>query len=363
MKFGKNIQEQQLIAPNHRFMDYKALKKVIANDDFVQQLELELHACNVSYAQAVQDCRAGFQQYDEAHISRLQRLAVASASLEALRRCAMWNAIAVIKILKKRAKLGLPVQDDPEIWLRKQAFFSCEDFAELKALETSTSELLLTRRLEEIGIFPAKCPICLDDCVDPVELSCSHKFCWKCFVLGPVTSGEYRLDRCPICRAEQPLDPTSNFIIRPAPSVTKVEQTLATVANDGQAGVGYFCFVCFEPLSLKPQSHKTQCMHQFHRDCLAGVVNNQNPTCPICHCAIVRESWDKCSCELSTQSWLGACADCGNWSAALPPPEVLIGPGVVMPSLLHLETGFTVEPAASGRLYWSAVGPIKTPSL
>ena len=100
MKFGKNIQEQQLIAPTHRFMDYKALKKRINQNDFIHQLELELDACNFNFAQSVVDCRAAFQPVDEPHISRLQRLAAASASLEALRRCAMWNAIGVIKILK-----------------------------------------------------------------------------------------------------------------------------------------------------------------------------------------------------------------------------------------------------------------------
>ena len=225
------------------------------------------------------------------------------------------------------------------------------------------SELLLNKRLEEIGKSPAKCPICLDDCVDAIELSCMHKFCWKCFVLGPVTSGEYRLDRCPICRAEQPLDPTSNFIIRPAPAVSKVEQTLATVASDAQAGVGYFCFICFEPLALKAQS-KTQCMHNYHRECLASVIDNQDPKCPICKCVIVKESWDKCKCPVVRQSWLGACISCGFWSATLTPPEVLLAPGIVMPSLLHLETtGFPVDPVSEDICYCSAVGPIRLPSL
>jgi len=49
-----------------------------------------------------------------------------------------------------------------------------------------------------------QCPICLDTISDMVELSCNHRFCWKCFVLGPIAHqpGEYRITQCPICRKE-----------------------------------------------------------------------------------------------------------------------------------------------------------------
>merc|ERR1740138_1264892 len=49
-----------------------------------------------------------------------------------------------------------------------------------------------------------QCPICLDTISDMVELSCHHRFCWKCFVLGPIANqpGEYRITQCPICRRE-----------------------------------------------------------------------------------------------------------------------------------------------------------------
>merc|ERR1719210_1953729 len=51
---------------------------------------------------------------------------------------------------------------------------------------------------------PVQCPICLDTVTDTVQLSCSHRFCWKCFVLGPIAHqpGEYRITQCPICRRE-----------------------------------------------------------------------------------------------------------------------------------------------------------------
>merc|ERR1719210_589467 len=54
---------------------------------------------------------------------------------------------------------------------------------------------------------PQQCPICLDALSDMVELSCKHRFCWKCFVLGPIAfqPGEYRITQCPICRRETSL--------------------------------------------------------------------------------------------------------------------------------------------------------------
>jgi Zinc finger, C3HC4 type (RING finger) len=214
MKFGKNILEQQVAAPNHRFLDYKVLKKLVTSDAFIPALDKELDECNASYNQSVSDCRALFDRVSECEPGRLESLTRASTSLEALRRCAMWNAIAVIKILKKRAKLGAPVEGDAQAWLKRQSFFACEDFAELKVIEASLTDLVMNRH-SPVVISDENCPICLETCVDPVQLACNHRFCWKCFVLGPVTSGEYRIDRCPVCRSEQALDPSVNFIVRP----------------------------------------------------------------------------------------------------------------------------------------------------
>lgn len=35
----------------------------------------------------------------------------------------------------------------------------------------------------------ATCPICMEALIDTVELGCSHRFCWRCFVLGPIQRG------------------------------------------------------------------------------------------------------------------------------------------------------------------------------
>jgi len=74
-----------------------------------------------------------------------------------------------------------------------------------------------------------QCPICLDASSDTVELDCKHRFCWKCFVLGPIAfqPGEYRISQCPICREETlPTSPTSR------PEVIKEEDKIA--APDSQ---------------------------------------------------------------------------------------------------------------------------------
>merc|ERR1719210_1494725 len=65
---------------------------------------------------------------------------------------------------------------------------------------------------------PQQCPICLDTISDTVQLSCSHRFCWKCFVLGPIAfqPGEYRITQCPICRRETQLE-----VCRQLPNVIK----------------------------------------------------------------------------------------------------------------------------------------------
>jgi len=364
MKFGKNISEQQLAAPSQRFLDFKALKKAITNVDFVDSLEEELRQCNASYTESVTASREAFAEVSAAadHASRIRALAGASAGLEAVRRCAMWNAIGVIKILKKRAKLGQPV-GDPEIWLKRQDFFACEDFAELKGLEASLSDAFLNLRLQEMGVAPTlldKCPICLEICTDPIELTCTHKFCWRCFVLGPVTSGEYRLDRCPVCRAEQPLDPVSNFILRP-PVVSKLGQTVATLSSDSTCGISQFCSLCCEPLALRPIA-QGPCAHAFHGDCLRAATDRRQPECPACRAPLPKPEWDRCDCETSEPSRVGSCRGCGRWGRECPPPETLLGPGgLEMPSLLHLLEGIRLEPDVKPGLYWSALGSIQLP--
>ena len=50
----------------------------------------------------------------------------------------------------------------------------------------------------------ATCPICMETLIDTVELGCSHRFCWRCFVLGPIqrANANYQLTKCPVCRVE-----------------------------------------------------------------------------------------------------------------------------------------------------------------
>ncbi|CAE7295431.1 TRY3, partial [Symbiodinium pilosum] len=140
--------------------------------------------------------------------------------VDQLRKYAVWNAVAVVKILKKRRKqTSFGIEDtaaERAGWLSRQTFFSGSDFAELHASIESLGHMLVLSELvpegaEHAGAFrsqsnqePQQCPICLDTITDMVELSCKHRFCWKCFVLGPIAfqPGEYRITQCPICRRE-----------------------------------------------------------------------------------------------------------------------------------------------------------------
>ena len=265
----------------------------------------------------------------------------------------MWNAVGVVKILKKRTKSVMVVfgeeirQDRHESeraeWLKCQRFFSGTDFAELQATIESLSHSLCSQRLAEMepsrvpphfsaspeGLFSSivddeRCPICLERCIDPVELSCSHKFCWKCFVLGPIAfsaPSEYRLERCPACRREQPLDPenfktdsfcrigsylercgvgsvekeashdsgleVTDYFSSEAFRTTcekkerheseKREQQLAWMDKNPWQSTP-FCILCCEPLLVEAVV-TTPCKHHFHRVCLK---KRDSLKCPLC---------------------------------------------------------------------------------
>ncbi|CAE7528410.1 unnamed protein product, partial [Symbiodinium sp. KB8] len=135
--------------------------------------------------------------------------------VDQLRKYAVWNAVAVVKILKKRRKqTSFGIEDtaaERAGWMSRQCFFSGSDFAELHASVESLGHMLVLSEIlpEEAGHEhaahrsksnqePQQCPICLDTISDMVELSCKHRFCWKCFVLGPIAfqPGEYRITQC-----------------------------------------------------------------------------------------------------------------------------------------------------------------------
>ncbi|KAF4653522.1 hypothetical protein FOZ61_008930 [Perkinsus olseni] len=397
MKFGKNISVQQEQRPDLHYLQYKPLKKILkrsarnkqtngsssSNDyqsqSFERMLENEIDEVNSSFSQhahAVQDKITALSSegpQEESSSDRLRQLMSLSRSVDELRKFAVWNAVGVVKILKKRNKLRAamdgqngardPVDMDEERarWLRRQKFFTGTDFAELQASIESLSNALCRERLHElgpeklpsqlvlaedddcpVGMFrDERCPICLEKCSDVVELStCEHKFCWKCFVLGPIAfaPGEYRFDRCPICRREQPLDPTVNFktdtnsnsttnmLLRMAkyvevddhpseeaaspeqqeqqqknepstssffstlpPAVHKSpessvssekssQQNAAWTGNSGEGMYSQFCSLCCEPLLLDSVV-TTPCKHHFHRHCLQRQTTT---TCPLC---------------------------------------------------------------------------------
>jgi len=258
MKFGRSIGSQQDENVELHYVDYKLLKRRIkdvveqleekelnqalrANSDFDAELQAEIDHVNACFAKKQQqlleqtsnlseelqapevcaDCHtAGGAGVEAAQRPEaFQRLVAILGEVDQLRKYAVWNAVAVVKILKKRRKqthFGLEdTAAERAAWLSRQSFFSGSDFAELHAAVESLGHMLVLSELVPLdGIAkrpqlqverePQQCPICLDTISDMVELSCNHRFCWKCFVLGPIAfqPGEYRITQCPICRTE-----------------------------------------------------------------------------------------------------------------------------------------------------------------
>lgn len=280
MKFGKHIGGQQGENSDLHYVDYKVLKQRIkdvvafqqssdfadalsANTSFEQELSLEIREVNVCFESRQSDLLSRIACLSEELQSRKQQGGVgslpwppASESTEAssssaaasevsgagrlrwpegfaqlcemlkqvdrLRKYAVWNAVGVVKILKKRRKqTNFGLEDtcsERAGWLSRQSFFSGSEFAELHAAVESLGHALVLSELapgsqgsassklqqEQLERQPQQCPICLDMISDMVELSCQHRFCWKCFVLGPIAfqPGEYRITSCPICRRE-----------------------------------------------------------------------------------------------------------------------------------------------------------------
>lgn len=251
MKFGKSIGTQQEGNADLYYMEYKGLKKRIkdvvaylkaneisdaltANTLFEEGLSAEIKQVNTCFAKQQKDLLertaslsdefqsfgsgpSGSGELPAARPTEAFRYLVdILGDVDQLRKYAVWNAVAVVKILKKRRKqTNFGIEDtaaERAGWLSRQTFFSGSDFAQLHAAIESLGHALV---LSELATHddavrtpvPAKaeqCPICLDTISDMVELGCRHRFCWKCFVLGPIAAQpeEYRITQCPICRKE-----------------------------------------------------------------------------------------------------------------------------------------------------------------
>ena len=77
---------------------------------------------------------------------------------------------------------------------------------------------------EAVAACVAECPVCLQPCVFPVQLPCSHVFCFLCL---KGVAGRNR--RCALCRADIPQD----FVRRPV-LVGKDSVTISAAAPADQ---------------------------------------------------------------------------------------------------------------------------------
>jgi len=117
------------------------------------------------------------------------------SEMQALKKYATLNYIAVYKAVKKRNRQlqerfpGTPIKlKDAEMLLREQRFFTSNRLATLftrAQLLQASSTFTHTRRsaLQE----EYSCPICLGVLHNPVVLTCAHRFCWGCVVTDCAT--------------------------------------------------------------------------------------------------------------------------------------------------------------------------------
>lgn len=144
-----------------------------------------------------------------------------SSRCKRLRCCVLWNAVAVVKILKKRQKhrvvsASCACQVEGRVRyktaaeiLSRQDWYCCDQLPTIVSIvETTTNELMQRLTLMPPSRDEYQCPICLDVVVDPVCLrTCGHRFCWACLCMAYCEKPEGTLERCPCCRAAFPLDP------------------------------------------------------------------------------------------------------------------------------------------------------------
>ena len=77
-----------------------------------------------------------------------------------------------------------------------------------KQLDATTKSDITVAERQDNGQYciPIECAVCLQTCVHPVKLPCSHIFCYLC-----VKGVAFQSKRCAMCRQEIP----SDFLIHP----------------------------------------------------------------------------------------------------------------------------------------------------
>ncbi|XP_053990951.1 uncharacterized protein LOC128883023 isoform X2 [Hylaeus volcanicus] len=140
-----------------------------------------------------------------------------------LRRCVLWNAIAIVKIFKKRQKnvsceiatrASFTPLDTAAAVLAKQEWYRSSELASVVSIvDTKTDTLMQKLTGKPPSRDQYECPICLDVILDPVSLrTCGHRFCWACLCMTYCEKSEGALELCPYCRAAFPLDPNA-FVV------------------------------------------------------------------------------------------------------------------------------------------------------
>ncbi|GAB5371937.1 hypothetical protein AAMO2058_001623000 [Amorphochlora amoebiformis] len=198
MKFGKVLAANSL--PGWIYINYKGLKKIISillleKKGDVDQEEPSAWFQNTLVAD-IEEVEEFFQCVRNRITSREHQLMHQDTRFEQLKKLhkyAIINYLAVLKIVKKYDKHFTSIRERIVNKMVKMSFY--------KAVKSPSLFEGLKQKLEATDV--RDCPICLEPCLTPVSLTCSHEFCWMCLWKGDSES----LIRCPLCRKSQTLNP------------------------------------------------------------------------------------------------------------------------------------------------------------
>ena len=198
MRFGETLAAHRLAG--WRYVDYDVLKQMIKAGctprAFYDKLLLEISAVN-GFFLIQSSCKPAKQLTD-------------------LRRAAVLNYLAVLKISKKHAKIAKKLPNEGG-----GAKPAASELGLPQAVETELRASSFCVALRDPTFFEARycdeehddssasssnetCAVCLESLAsDNVRLGCQHAYCWTCLA-GCAANG---IKTCPLCRSEQSIAP------------------------------------------------------------------------------------------------------------------------------------------------------------
>ena len=286
MKFGKRLLSQMTPAWSEAYFTYKRVKQALHLTDstlrhttFFDIVTSELISVNEFYKQQEHLYEEAMHEFCTKYFEELQGIvcfdkqshryeemkvefAIICGGIDALRKYAVLNYIALLKALKKHNKKCCsiwPVQDREQ--LVSQPFHNSSKMGALVAEAECIAVILEPDNSDEAHQklqSHLTCPLCTRTLTMPVVLGCGHRFCWECL------ASAYASDSC------LPLQSNSPQI------TTEIQRTKQTV-HPTCVAPHHQCPVCHEELSLNPQDYAVDSVLQSFIDMTFGSSTPGSP--------------------------------------------------------------------------------------